>query len=54
MQEKKMLRKATRLQNSQNQRRLQQDDATPKTTFPINSYVLVKPEVNPTNKLAPR
>jgi hypothetical protein len=56
MQEKQveMLRKATRLQNSQNQRRLQQDDATPKTTLPINSYVLVKPEVNPTNKLALR
>jgi hypothetical protein len=56
MQEKQtdMLRKATRLQNAKNEKRIQTNDASPKTTFPIHSYVLVKPEVEPTNKLAPR
>ena len=48
-----MLRKATRLQHAQNTKRLQQNDMTSKTVFSIDSYVLVKPEVSLTNKLAP-
>jgi hypothetical protein len=49
-----MLRKATRFQNARNEKRLRENDASPKTTFPINSYVLVEPEVPPTNKLSPK
>jgi hypothetical protein len=47
-----MLRKATRLQIAKNEKRLRDNDATPKTTFPVNSYVLVTPEVPSANKLA--
>jgi hypothetical protein len=48
-----MLRKATVWQNDRNRSRLQTNDEALKTSFPIHSYVLVKPEVESTNKLAP-
>ena len=49
-----MLRKATRIQNANNAKRLQEERLTTKTTFAVHSYVLVKPEVPPSDKLAPQ
>ena len=49
-----MLRKATRLQKSNNDKRLKYNETLePKTTFAVHSYVLVEPEVKPNDKLAP-
>ena len=49
-----MLRKATKMQNANNEKRLQEKRLTPKTTFEVHSYVLVQPEVPPNDKLAPQ
>ena len=49
-----MLRKAVLMQRERDQARLKDNDSTLKTIFPISSYVLIKPEVEPVDKLAPR
>jgi len=49
-----MLRKAVLIQRERDQARLKDNDSTLKTIFPVSSYVLVKPEVEPVDKLAPR
>ena len=49
-----MLRKATRIQNAVNAKRLKEKQLAPKTTFAVHSYVLVQPEVKPNDKLAPQ
>ena len=43
-----------KLKNAKNAKRIQANDTTSKTIFPIDSYVLVKPEVTSNNKLAPQ
>jgi hypothetical protein len=49
-----MLNKAMKIQRQHDMTRLQDQAHLLKTVFPIDSYVLVKPEVAPTDKLAPR
>ena len=49
-----MLHKAMQMQNARNAKRMKSNDTISKTIFPVSSYVLVKPEVAPTNKLAPQ
>jgi hypothetical protein len=49
-----MLQRAVQLQQQHDKARLRDNSHALKTIFPISSYVLVKPEVEPTNKLAPR
>jgi hypothetical protein len=49
-----MLAKAVKLQQQHDMSRLKDKSHMLKTVFPIQSYVLVKPEKEPENKLAPR
>jgi hypothetical protein len=49
-----MLNKAFQLQKAHDTTRLRDNAHLNKTVFPVDSYVLVKPEVEPINKLAPR
>jgi hypothetical protein len=49
-----MLKKAFKLQQQHNATRLKDNEHSLRTIFPIDSYVLAKPEREPTNKLAPR
>ena len=51
--QEEMLRKATIFQADRNRSRMKDNDEALKTSFPINSYVLVKPEVEPADKLTP-
>jgi len=52
--QEKMLNTAIKLQKEHDALRLKDNKHALKTVFPISSYVLVKPEVEPENKLAPR
>jgi hypothetical protein len=49
-----MLSKAIKLQQQHDMTRLKDNAHLLKTVFPIDSYVLVKPETEPIDKLAPR
>jgi hypothetical protein len=49
-----MLAKAFKIQQEHNRSRLKDNNHSLRTVFPIDSYVLAKPEREPTNKLAPR
>ena len=49
-----MLAKAFKLQQEHNKTRLKDNDHSLRTIFPVDSYVLAKPEREPTSKLAPR
>jgi hypothetical protein len=49
-----MLQKAFRMQQEHDKNRLKDNNHALRTVFPVDSYVLVKPEREPTSKLAPR
>jgi hypothetical protein len=52
--QEEMLNKAIKCQRAHDMARLKDNMHALKTIFPINSYVLVKPETEPSDKLAPR
>jgi hypothetical protein len=52
-QQELMLQKAVQVQAAKDKERLKNNNYSLKTVFPIDSYVLVKPEVDPLNKLTP-
>ena len=52
--QEQMLNTAVKLQKEHDATRLKDNAHALKTVFPLSSYVLVKPEVEPSNKLAPR
>jgi hypothetical protein len=53
-QQEVMLQKAFRMQQEHDKNRLKDNNHALRTVFPVDSYVLVKPEREPTSKLAPR
>ena len=53
-QQEVMLQKAFRMQQEHDKNRLKDNNHALRTIFPVDSYVLAKPEREPTSKLAPR